>query len=119
MPESKQLADCAAAVAGTCPAQPLVQLPTPIHRLANFGAHLDGPDLWIKRDDLTGLVGGGNKSRKLEFLVGDALRSGAETTLVTVGGDPVEPHPADGGGRGQVRVAMRFVALRLDQGCRS
>ena len=66
------------------PRTPLVQLPTPIHRLANFGAHLEGPDLWIKRDDLTGLAGGGNKSRKLEFLVGDALRSGADT-LVTVG----------------------------------
>ncbi len=66
------------------PRRPLVQLPTPIHKLASFGAHLGGPDLWIKRDDLTGLAGGGNKSRKLEFLVGDALRSGADT-LVTVG----------------------------------
>ncbi len=66
------------------PRTPLVQLPTPIHKLANFGAHLGGPDLWIKRDDLTGLAGGGNKSRKLEFLVGDALRTGADT-LVTVG----------------------------------
>ena len=66
------------------PRTPLIQLPTPIHRLHNFGTHLDGPDLWIKRDDLTGLSGGGNKSRKLEFLVGDALRTGADT-LVTVG----------------------------------
>ena len=66
------------------PRTPLVQLPTPIHRLARFGKHLGGPDLWIKRDDLTGLAGGGNKSRKLEFLVGDALRTGADT-LVTVG----------------------------------
>ena len=66
------------------PRTPLVQLPTPIHKLAKFGAHLGGPDLWIKRDDLTGLAGGGNKSRKLEFLVGDALRSGTDT-LVTVG----------------------------------
>ena len=66
------------------PRTPLVQLPTPIHRLTRFGARLGGPDLWIKRDDLTGLAGGGNKSRKLEFLVGDALRNGADT-LVTVG----------------------------------
>ena len=66
------------------PRAPLVQFPTPIHQLADFGALLDGPELWIKRDDLTGLAGGGNKSRKLEFLVGDALRSGADT-LVTVG----------------------------------
>ncbi len=62
----------------------LVQLPTPIHQLKNLGSHLGGPELWIKRDDLSGLAGGGNKSRKLEFLVGDALRSGADT-LVTVG----------------------------------
>ncbi len=66
------------------PRASLVQLPTPIHQLTSFSAHLGGPELWIKRDDLTGLAGGGNKSRKLEFLVGDALRSGADT-LVTAG----------------------------------
>ncbi|MCH7548596.1 MAG: pyridoxal-phosphate dependent enzyme, partial [Candidatus Krumholzibacteriota bacterium] len=63
---------------------PLTQLPTPIHRLENFGRQLDGPELWIKRDDLTGLEGGGNKTRKLEFLVGDAIQSGADM-LVTAG----------------------------------
>ncbi len=62
----------------------LAQLPTPIHPLKNFGALLDGPSLWMKRDDLSGLTGGGNKTRKLEFLVGDALRQGADM-LVTVG----------------------------------
>jgi len=62
----------------------LAQLPTPIHRLKNFGKQLNAPELWIKRDDLTGLEGGGNKTRKLEFLVGDALESGADM-LVTAG----------------------------------
>ncbi|MFM7783936.1 MAG: pyridoxal-phosphate dependent enzyme, partial [Gammaproteobacteria bacterium] len=62
----------------------LAQLPTPLHRLKNLERHLDGVKLWIKRDDLTGLEGGGNKTRKLEFLVGDALQSGADM-LVTVG----------------------------------
>lgn len=62
----------------------LAQLPTPIHRLHNFGAQLNGPELWIKRDDLTGLEGGGNKTRKLEFLVGDAIETGADM-LVTAG----------------------------------
>ena len=62
----------------------LAQLPTPIHRLSNFCKFVGDIDLWIKRDDLTGLAGGGNKTRKLEFLVADALRSGADT-LVTVG----------------------------------
>jgi 1-aminocyclopropane-1-carboxylate deaminase len=66
------------------PRAKLAQLPTPIHRLNNFGKQLDGPELWIKRDDLTGLSGGGNKTRKLEFLVGDAIENGADM-LVTVG----------------------------------
>src|SRR3954467_10534531 len=62
----------------------LALLPTPVHRLERLTQRLGGPELWIKRDDLTGLAGGGNKTRKLEFLVGDALRCGADT-LVTVG----------------------------------
>ena len=66
------------------PRAALAQLPTPIHELKNFGKQLDGPELWIKRDDLTGLEGGGNKTRKLEFLVGDAIESGADM-LVTAG----------------------------------
>ena len=45
---------------------------------------MNGPSLWMKRDDLTGLVGGGNKTRKLEYIVGDALNKGADM-LVTVG----------------------------------
>src|SRR5438094_240554 len=63
---------------------PLAQLPTPIEKLARLSRALDGPELLIKRDDLTGLALGGNKTRKLEFLVGDALAQGADT-LVTAG----------------------------------
>ena len=66
------------------PRAALAQLPTPIHRLKNFGKHLPDCELWIKRDDLTGLEGGGNKTRKLEFLIGDAIETGADM-LVTVG----------------------------------
>ncbi len=62
----------------------LAQLPTPLHPLPNFGRRFERHELWIKRDDLTGLEGGGNKTRKLEFLVGDAIEAGADT-LVTVG----------------------------------
>lgn len=83
MTDSDKLIDWLVRLPGL-PRTPLVQLPTPIHKLARFGERLGGPELWIKRDDLTGLAGGGNKSRKLEFLVGDALRSDADT-LVTVG----------------------------------
>lgn len=57
---------------------------TPIQKLSRLSAHLGGPEIWIKRDDLTGLAGGGNKTRKLEFLVADALAQGADT-LITVG----------------------------------
>ncbi len=58
--------------------------PTPIEPLARLSRHLGGPELFIKRDDLLGLAGGGNKTRKLEFLVADALHRGADT-LITVG----------------------------------
>src|SRR5689334_19822440 len=58
--------------------------PTPIEKLDRLSRYLGGPDLYIKRDDLTGLAAGGNKTRKLEFLVADALSKGADT-LITVG----------------------------------
>ncbi len=57
---------------------------TPVEYLANFSRAVGGPDIYIKRDDLLGLTGGGNKTRKLEFLVGDALARGADT-LITCG----------------------------------
>lgn len=58
--------------------------PTPVEYLENLTKHLDGPEIYMKRDDLLGLTGGGNKTRKLEFLVADALEQGADT-LVTCG----------------------------------
>jgi D-cysteine desulfhydrase len=58
--------------------------PTPLEPAPRLSAVLGGPDIWIKRDDLLGLAGGGNKTRKLEFLVADALARGADA-LVTVG----------------------------------
>jgi D-cysteine desulfhydrase len=58
--------------------------PTPIEFLPRFTEALGGPNVYIKRDDLLGLTAGGNKTRKLEFLVADALAQGADT-LVTCG----------------------------------
>ena len=58
--------------------------PTAIEPLANLSRALGGPTLWVKRDDTLGLAAGGNKTRKLEFLVADALAQGADT-LITVG----------------------------------
>ena len=59
-------------------------LPTPLEAAPRLGEALGGLNLFIKRDDCTGLAGGGNKTRKLEFLVGAALAAGADT-LVTQG----------------------------------
>jgi D-cysteine desulfhydrase family pyridoxal phosphate-dependent enzyme len=59
-------------------------LPTPIEEMSRLAEFLKGPQLLIKRDDLTGLAFGGNKTRKLEFLIADALKEGAQT-LVTTG----------------------------------
>jgi D-cysteine desulfhydrase len=58
--------------------------PTPVQHLQHLSAYLGGPEIYIKRDDLLGLSGGGNKTRKLEFLVAEALAQGADT-LITVG----------------------------------
>ncbi|MBI4539477.1 MAG: D-cysteine desulfhydrase [Gemmatimonadetes bacterium] len=58
--------------------------PTPIERLDRLTELLGGPTIYVKRDDLLGLAGGGNKTRKLEFLVADALAQGADT-LITCG----------------------------------
>jgi len=67
----------------TPPKVPLILAPTPLHRLERLSEDL-GLDLWIKRDDLTGFAFGGNKGRKLEYLLADALACGAET-IVTCG----------------------------------
>lgn len=57
--------------------------PTPIEPLTRLSNELGGPEIWIKRDDLTGLAAGGNKTRKLEFLVADALAKGCDTLITT------------------------------------
>jgi L-cysteate sulfo-lyase len=63
------------------PRAQLAHLPTPLEPLPRLSAWLGGPELWIKRDDCTGLATGGNKTRKLEFLLGDALEKGCDTVI--------------------------------------
>ncbi|CAN5512519.1 D-cysteine desulfhydrase [soil metagenome] len=60
-------------------------LPTPLQKLENLSDQLGGPGIWMKRDDLTGLAMGGNKTRMLEYLIGDALSQGA-SHIITEGG---------------------------------
>jgi 1-aminocyclopropane-1-carboxylate deaminase/D-cysteine desulfhydrase-like pyridoxal-dependent ACC family enzyme len=63
----------------------LGHFPTPVESLARLSAQLGGPDLYVKRDDQTGLATGGNKTRKLEFIVAEAMARGCDH-LVTLGG---------------------------------
>lgn len=59
----------------------LIHSPTPLEHLENLSKFLGGPEIFIKRDDCTGLAFGGNKSRKLEFLIGDALKNEADIVI--------------------------------------
>jgi 1-aminocyclopropane-1-carboxylate deaminase len=65
---------------------PLLFGPSPVHRLERLTAHLGGAEIWAKREDCnSGIAYGGNKTRKLEYLVADALAQGCDT-LVSIGG---------------------------------
>ena len=68
----------------------LFPTPTPLEKLEHLSRHLGGPEIWIKRDDCTVVATGGNKVRKLEWLVGEARAQGA-THLVVI--DEASGHP--------------------------
>ncbi len=59
----------------------LAALPTPLERCDRLTKHLAGPEIWIKRDDLTGLAMGGNKTRMFEYALGDAVQRGIDTVV--------------------------------------
>ena len=59
----------------------LAVLPTPLEEAARLSDALGGPPIFFKRDDLTGLALGGNKTRHLEFILGEALQQGADTII--------------------------------------
>jgi L-cysteate sulfo-lyase len=63
------------------PRVPLGHLPTPLEPMDRLSEALGGPRIWVKRDDCTGLSTGGNKTRKLEFLMAEALKLGADTVI--------------------------------------
>lgn len=68
----------------TFPRVALAHLPTPLEHLPRLSDHLGGPQIYVKRDDCTGLATGGNKTRKLEYSMGEALHQNADT-IITVG----------------------------------
>jgi D-cysteine desulfhydrase family pyridoxal phosphate-dependent enzyme len=82
----------------------LAHLPTPLDEAPSLSQSLGGPRIFIKRDDMTGLAFGGNKTRKLEFLMGDALRQGAD--MVITAGAPQSNHCR------QTAAAARRLGLR-------
>lgn len=67
------------------PKRSLIHLPTPLIKLENLSKKLDGPNIYIKRDDMTGLAFGGNKSRKLEYIMQDVLDKKADTIVTWAG----------------------------------
>ena len=67
------------------PRRQLIHLPTPIQKMENISRILKGPQIYVKRDDLTGLAFGGNKSRKLEFIIQDALDKKADVIITWAG----------------------------------
>ena len=66
---------------------PIGTFPTPVHRLVKLGGALGFDSLWIKRDDQSGPLGGGNKVRKLEYLLADAKAKGCEALLAVGAAD--------------------------------
>jgi len=60
----------------------ILNLPTPLVKLKRLSEHLEGPNIYLKRDDLTGLGLGGNKTRKLEFLLGEALSQNCDSIIM-------------------------------------
>src|SRR5260370_28833643 len=67
--------------AARLPRVPLAHLPTPLEEAVRFARRLEGPRVFIKRDDCTGMVMGGNKTRHNEFLMGEALQQEADSLV--------------------------------------
>ena len=83
----------------------LVNLPTPLEKMPRLTSALNSPQLWIKREDCTGLAFGGNKERKAEFSLGDALSKKADT-VITVG-------PAQSNHARATAAAARKLGLKV------
>ena len=86
----------------------LGHFPTPLEPLDNLTRLLNGPKIWIKRDDCTGLATGGNKTRKLEFLLADALAQNA-TVVITQGA--TQSNHVRQTIAGAAKVGLKAVAL--------
>ena len=86
-------------------------LDTPLELMENLSKALGGPNIWIKRDDCTGLAGGGNKTRKLEFLMADAVENGADT-IITQGATQSNHARQTAAYRSQIKYELLHLAGR-------
>jgi D-cysteine desulfhydrase len=96
---------------GRFPRVPLTTLPTPVQPLTGLGEML-GVDLWVKRDDRSGPLYGGNKPRKLEFVLGDALARGKKAVLTTGG---IGTHHGLATAIGARVVGLRTILVLIEQ----
>jgi L-cysteate sulfo-lyase len=86
----------------------LVNLPTPLEKMPRLTSALKGPQLWIKREDCTGLAFGGNKERKTEFSLGDALSKKADT-VITVG--PLQSNHSRATAAAATKLGLKVVLV--------
>lgn len=93
----------------------LAHLPTPLEPLPRLSQALGGPEIWVKRDDCTGLATGGNKTRKLEFLIAEAQVQGAE---VVITGGALQSNHARQTAAAAAKVGMKCLLL-LENGLNS
>lgn len=85
-----------------------VNLPTPLDRMPRLTESLSGPKLWVKRDDCTGLAFGGNKERKAEFAVGDALSRKADVVITT---GPVQSNHARATAAAARKLGLKVILV--------
>src|ERR1700742_2925219 len=83
----------------------LADLPTPLEPMKRLTSFLGGPRLWVKREDATGLGFGGNKLRKLDYVLHEALSGGADT-IVSGGVVQSNSQRQGGGGAGKLRLPV-------------
>lgn len=86
----------------------LVNLPTPLEKMSRLTSALNGPQLWVKREDCTGLAFGGNKERKAEFALGDALSKNADV-IITVG--PVQSNHARATAAAARKLGLKVILV--------
>jgi len=86
----------------------LANLPTPLEEMRRLSEFLGGPRLWIKRDDLTGLAFGGNKERKMEFAMADALNKKADVVITT---GPIQSNHARATAAAARKLGLRAVLV--------